>query len=266
MEQHQLQKFRAWFDSYVAGFYGDDEYVNANINLKDKHSRRVCDEMLYLADELGLSDNQRRIAEATAILHDVGRFEQFIKYRTYNDPRSINHCLLALEVLQKMKVLDGLAQGEKEIIEKALEYHGLTELPKDLDGDCLLVSQLLRDADKIDIFYVVTGYYEDYARDPDNFKIEVELPDEPWYSRDVVELVLNGQKIDYHILKTWNDMRLCQLGWIYDVSFTATLKQIKQRKFVEKMVSFLPQTEDIIKLKSRIFDYVRQRIAHPENE
>ena len=261
MQQHQLQKFRAWFDSYVAGFYGDDDYVNANINLKDKHSRRVCDEMLYLADELGLSDNQRRIAEATAILHDVGRFEQFIKYRTYNDPRSINHCLLGLEVLRKMKVLDGLGQGEKEIIEKAIEYHGLTELPKDLDGDCLLVSQLLRDADKIDIFYVVTGYYEDYARDPDNFKIEVELPDEPWYSRDVLELVLNGQKIDYHILKTWNDMRLCQLGWVYDVNFAATLKRIRQREFVEKIIKFLPQTEDIRKVKNKIFAYIERRIA-----
>jgi len=27
MEQEQLKKFRAWFDGYVAGFYGDDENV-----------------------------------------------------------------------------------------------------------------------------------------------------------------------------------------------------------------------------------------------
>jgi len=264
MEQEQLEKFRAWFDSYVAGFYGDDEYINANIRLKDEHSRRVCDEILYLADERVLGDNQRRIAEATAVLHDVGRFEQFIRYRTYNDPRSINHCLLGLEVLKEMKVLDGLVQGEKEIIEKAIEYHGLKELPGDLDGEVLLFSQLLRDADKIDIYYVVTSYYEDYARDPDSFKIEVELPNEPWYSEDVAEMVLNEKKIDYHILKTWNDMRLCQLSWVYDVNFAATLKRIRQRGYVEKIAKFLPQTEDINKVKDKIFAYIEQRIEQGE--
>jgi len=264
MEQEQLEKFRAWFDSYVAGFYGDDEYTNANIRLKDEHSRRVCDEILYLADERVLGDNQRRIAEATAVLHDVGRFEQFIRYRTYNDPRSINHCLLGLEVLKEMKVLDGLVQGEKEIIEKAIEYHGLKELPGDLDGEVLLFSQLLRDADKIDIYYVVTSYYEDYARDPDSFKIEVELPNEPWYSEDVAEMVLNEKKIDYHILKTWNDMRLCQLSWVYDVNFAATLKRIRQRGYVEKIAKFLPQTEDINKVKDKIFAYIEQRIEQGE--
>ena len=90
MEQEQLEKFRDWFDGYVAGFYGDDEFVNANLKLKEEHSRRTCEEMRYLACELGLSGNQKRIAEVIAILHDVGRFEQFVKYRTYNDPRSVN--------------------------------------------------------------------------------------------------------------------------------------------------------------------------------
>ena len=49
MEQEQLEKLRAWFDDYVAGFYGDDDFLNANIKLKEEHSRRTCEEMLYLA-------------------------------------------------------------------------------------------------------------------------------------------------------------------------------------------------------------------------
>jgi len=77
MEQQQLDKFKAWLDSYTAGFYGDDAFVNANIKLKDEHSRRVCGEMLYLTRQLGLSDEQKLTAEAIALLHDVGRFEQF---------------------------------------------------------------------------------------------------------------------------------------------------------------------------------------------
>ena len=36
---------------------------------------------------------------------------------------------------------------QKQLIEKAIEYHGRKDLPPDLDGRCLLLSKLIRDAD-----------------------------------------------------------------------------------------------------------------------
>jgi len=261
MEIQHLEKFKEWFDSYVAGFYGDDEYVNANIRLKDEHSRRVCDEMMYLADELGLDENQRAIAEVTALFHDIGRFEQFIKYRTYNDPKSVNHCLLGVEVLRKTNILDGVEKGEKTLIEKAIEYHGLRELPGNLDGDCLLFSRILRDADKLDIFYVVNCYYDEYESNPDAFRLELELPDEPWYSRDVLQLVLDGKKMDYRILRNWNDMKLCQLSWVYDVNYAATLRRIRERRYMEKIIEHLPDNEEIKRAKETVLGYIDGRIT-----
>ena len=261
MEQEQLEKFRIWFDDYVAGFYGDDEFVNATLKLKEEHSRRTCEEMQYLAQELDLRENQRRIAEVIALFHDIGRFEQFVKYRTYHDPRSVNHCLLGLEVLRREKILEGLERKEKEIIEKAIEYHGIKGLPADLDSECLFFSKLIRDADKLDVFYVVTDYYERYRDNPEEFELEVELPDEPGYSAEVVEGILNEKRIDYSQLRTWNDMKLCQVGWVYDINFAPTLKRIRQRRFLEKMFDFLPVTEDIKKVRQKIFEYVDSRIA-----
>jgi putative nucleotidyltransferase with HDIG domain len=261
MKQEQLEKFKAWFDDYVAGFYCDDEFINANIKLKDEHSRRTCGEMLELADELGLSANQRQMAEVIALFHDIGRFEQFVKYRTYNDPRSVNHCLLGLEVLRRTKVLEELEDEERRLVERVIEYHGLMELPAGLDGECLLFSKLLRDADKLDIFYVVTDYYKQYRDDPEGFRLEIELPDEPGYSMEVVEQLLAEQRIDYSKLRTWNDMKLCQLGWVYDVNFPATLKRIRQRGFLEMIFEFLPATEDIKRVKEKIFEFIDSVIA-----
>jgi hypothetical protein len=260
MEQEQLKKFRVWFDDYVASFYGNDEFINANLKLKEEHSRRVCKEMSYLAQELDLAGNQRRIADVIAIFHDVGRFEQFVKYRTYNDSRSVNHCLLGVGVLRREKVLEQVDRKSRELIEKAIEYHGLIELPADLEGECLLFSKLIRDADKLDVFYVVTEYYKQYRDNPEEFMLELEFPDEPGYSAEIVEGILCGRLIDYGKLRTINDMKLCQLGWVYDVNFTATLKRIKQRRFLEKIFDFLPETEDIDKVREKIFKYVDSRI------
>jgi hypothetical protein len=260
MEQEQLNKLRVWFDDYAAGFYGNDEFINANLKLKEEHSRRVCKEMSYLAGELGLTENQRRIADAIAILHDVGRFEQFVRYRTYSDFKSANHCLLGLEVLRREKILDQVDKKEKELIEKAIEYHGLIELLADLEGDGLLFSKLIRDADKLDIFYVVMEYSRQYRDNPEKFTLDLEFPDEPLYSTEVVDGLLCGRRIDYSKLRTLNDMMLCQLGWVYDVNFTATLKRIKQRRFLEKIFDFLPETEDINKVREKIFQYIDSRI------
>jgi len=260
MEQGKLKKFRVWFDDYVAGFYGDDKFINTNLKLKEQHSQRVCQEMRYLADKLLLSDNQKRIARAIALFHDIGRFEQFAKYRTYNDFRSVDHCLLGLEVLREAKVLDAVAGEERELIEKAIEYHGRKDLPADLDGQCLLFSKLIRDADKLDVFYVVTEYYSRCRGNPGKLTLELDFPDKPTYSQRVVEAILCGKLIEYSDLRTLNDMRLLQLGWVYDINFTATLKRVKRRKFLKKLLDFLPATTDINKVKEKIFAYVDFRI------
>jgi hypothetical protein len=260
MNSEQLTKFKVWFDKFVAGFYGDNEYINANIKLKEEHSGRVCSEMLYLADQLHLVGNQRLLAETIALLHDVGRFPQFLKYQTYSDPRSVNHSLLGLEVLQKENVLSQLSDDERETIETAIRCHGEKELPDNLTGDTLLLSKMIRDADKLDIFNVVIKAYIQQRDDPDNFKLEIELPDEPRCTPEVLDAILSGRRIDYKSLKTWNDMKLCVLGWVYDVNFVPTLSRLKQRRHLETIFEFLPDTPDIRKVRDKIFAYIKGRI------
>lgn len=261
VEQRQLEKFRAWFDDYVAGFYGDDEYVNANLKMKEQHTHRTCGEMRYLAGEISLSDNQKQVAEAVALFHDIGRFEQFTAYGTYNDARSTDHCVLGLKVLERAKVLEELDPKERQWITTAIEYHGRKELPGDLNGQALLFSKLIRDADKLDVLYTVTEYYRQYKENREEFKLELEFPDEPGYSAKVVEGVLQGRLIDYNELRTLNDAKLVQLGWVYDVNFAATLKRIRKRRFLEKLLDFLPKTHDIEMVREKIFEYVASRLG-----
>jgi hypothetical protein len=267
MKQEHVDRFRHWFDEYVGRFYGDDEYVNAHIRLKQDHTQRTVEEMLYLAGELALDDNQTRVAEVIALFHDIGRFSQFATYRTHNDSKSVDHGRLGVEVLGREGILDSLPREERQWVLTAVEHHGRRSLPADLKGQALLFAKLIRDADKLDIFRIIMASYRASRDSPAKFSFEVELPDEPGYSPPVIEAVLAGRLVDYRDLRTLNDMKLCQLGWVYDMNFAAGLRRLQQRGYIEELLTFLPQTPEIAAVGQKIRAYIDarlDRIAQPK--
>ncbi len=227
MEPYPLDELKRWFDAYTGRLFGPDDYVNRHLRLKQEHTRRTCGEMLYLAGRLALDDNDRRIAEAVALLHDVGRFPQFATYRTYNDLKSVDHGRLGVEVLDRERVLEPLRPQERDWIRTAVAHHGRMALPVGLNGQALLFLKLIRDADKLDILRVVTDVYRRRREDPKEFSFEIELPDEPRVSPEVLDAVLSGRLVEYRVFQTLNDIRLCQIGWVYDLNFVASLEKLK---------------------------------------
>jgi hypothetical protein len=261
MEQDRVERLRVWFDEYTSRFFCDDEYVNAHLLLKQEHTARTCAEIGLLAEELDLDANQKRVAEVVALLHDVGRFPQFAEYRTYNDVKSVDHCQLGVTVLRDEGVLEALSDEERQWVETAVACHGRKVIPSGVAGPALLFLKLIRDADKIDIFRVVLNNYRGYREHPDTFLLEIELPDEPGYSGEVLAAVLNQQLVDSRRLRTLNDMKLCQVGWVYDVNFTASLQRIRELGFLDEIFGFLPQTPDIARAREAIHDYIDARLA-----
>lgn len=260
MEQRQLNELRDWFEDYVAGFYGDDEYINVNIKHKESHTQRVCREIRHIAERVGLSFPQRRVAEAVALFHDVGRFEQFVQFRTYHDAVSVRHALLGVQILKQERVLESLEESQQEWILKAIEHHADKQLPKDLDGPCLMYTQLIRDADKLDIYKVIMRYYERGKDDPLGANLGLGFPDPPDYSPHIVEKLLRGESIDYNELRSLNDMKLIQLGWIHDINFTVTLEQIKERRYLEMLMGFLPKKAETEAIGQKIFSIVDEKL------
>jgi putative nucleotidyltransferase with HDIG domain len=260
MQQEQLDRLRHWFDEFVARFYGTDEYVNAHLQLKQEHTRRTCMEIVHLAQELALDDSQGRVAELIALFHDIGRFPQFARYRTYNDYKSTDHCRLGVETLRQEGVLSILPTEERQWVETAVEHHGRKCLPPGLKGQTLLFAKLIRDADKLDIFRIVVEKYRLYQADPEGFPFEIEFPDTPECSAQVVDAVLNERLVDYTWLRTVNDFRLCQLGWVYDMNFAASLVVLRQRGFLEALLDSLPAIAETEHVRTKILRYTDTRI------
>lgn len=107
--------------------------------------------MNKLTEALALDKNSCFIARTIALFHDIGRFEQFIKYQTYNDAISENHAELSVKVLETEKILDMLSVWEKDLIVKVIKYNNKHKIPLDESDRCLMFAKLVRDADKIDI-------------------------------------------------------------------------------------------------------------------
>jgi hypothetical protein len=260
MTKQQLEQFKKWFYGYVAGFYGDDELVNENIKLKEDHTRRMSGDTLLIAEGLGLNQQQKLIAQTVTLFHDVGRFEQYMKYHTYNDVGTENHSLLGLKVLADNKVLDCLDKHEKDIIETAISLHGERELPSGLDGETELFSKLIRDMDKLDIYYVIISRLDDFRKNPEKAAATFGFSGKDGYSKKIVKAVTTNHTIGYEEVRSLNDMVIVALGWIIDINFASTGKEIKKRKLYEQLISFLPDNEDIRKLAEHIYKQLDERI------
>ena len=260
MRQEQLDELKRWFTGFVAGFYADgDDFLNENVKLKECHTHRVCNEMRQLAGTLRLDEDDCLLAEAIALLHDVGRFPQIQTYRTYNDAASENHCLLGVTVLQETDALKNIEADERAVILKSIEVHGIKELPK-LDVETELFAKLIRDADKIDIYELLIENYRILANEPEKFKWEVEFPDTPECNPEILDAILNQQLVHYSKIKTINDAKLLQLGWVYDVYFDFSLKQIYDRGYLQALIDLLPDTDQVRQATTKILDYTRARI------
>lgn len=260
MQQEQLERLKTWFTKYVSGFYtAGDDFLNSNIKLKECHTHRVCKETRELTAAMKMDAADCRIAEAIALLHDVGRFPQFKKYRTYKDTVSENHCLLALTVMDEHDVLNELDPDERAVIEQAIRWHGERELPE-LDELTLYFAKIIRDADKIDIFELLVENYRLLAYEPDRFTWELEFPDEPECSAEILEALESGQLIYYSQIKTVNDAKLLQIGWVYDVYFDYCLKQIYDRGYLQAIIDLLPKNKEVTQAVNCVLSYVKNRI------
>ncbi|MBQ7840815.1 MAG: HD domain-containing protein [Lachnospiraceae bacterium] len=128
--------------------------TNSKVELKIIHTLAVADVMKRLTDELKLTERQAYLAHLCAMFHDIGRFEQVMRYNTFLDHLSVNHAELGCEVLQQEKILGELTPKEQQMVLTAISNHNRFQIEKGLDEETLLLCKLIRDADKCDIFRV----------------------------------------------------------------------------------------------------------------
>jgi len=259
MNDKQLTFFQDWFRQHTKSFQETDPLHQRSLDVKEEHTFRVCAASERIAAGLGLAENDRRIAAVIALFHDLGRFPQYQQYRTFRDPDSDNHAKLSLWELNRHRVLHALDPAERQLISRAIFFHNRLHLPGNLEHNTRLHSQLIRDADKIDILRVMIEHFhqEKSQRNP---VVTLGLKEDPLVREEVYRLLLSQKTMSYTKLKTVNELKVLQMGWVFDINFQPALAIIHERNDIDRLAATMPETPQLREALDFINDHIRQRL------
>lgn len=239
--------------------YKDDD---SRALLKIKHTYKVADISDRLAREIGLCDHDIDVAWTIGLLHDVGRFEQLRRFGTFKDRISVDHAELAVEILFDEGEIKNYPIDEKDypIIKKAIQNHNKYRVEKGLDEYTKTFCDIIRDADKLDIFRV----------DTESTTEEVyEVKDEDFKSTVISDVVFNrffDEVVVDHAKRTNAiDGLACHLSMMYELVYPVSVKLAMEAGYYTKLMSFvsqIPETnQQLDVMRKHLHSYIDRRIA-----
>ena len=128
-----------------------------------------------------------------------------------------------------------------------------------LDTRTILHAKIIRDADKLDIIALHLDYFEQREHTPQP-GLEASFSNEPGYSSEIIDLIMQSSPIPHALRKNYNDFILTQLAWLLDLNFPYSFRYALEHAYVEKILTHLP-AEDRIRNAG---DHVRAEITRRE--
>jgi len=234
----------SWFNKYTSPFLDSEPVEKRAATLKIDHTHLVVENNALLCNSISINDELQGLSTIIALLHDIGRFEQFRKYQTFADRHSVNHAILGVQIIESHDVLKELGIEHQKLIKNAILLHNVPSIPSETSGIQKLLCQLIRDADKLDIYRIASEHY----KNPDPTEkgiIGIGISEENSISHEVIASICAKKSVDYSCMKSMIDFKLVQLGWVFDLNFPMSVKLITERNHFYDIRNSLPEHEQI---------------------
>lgn len=248
------------FNDYAHQF----EVKDNKVNIKITHTMGVIKISEYIARKLNLSKEDVELAELIGLLHDIGRFQQAVRYDNYDDYDTLDHAELGVEILFKDGFIREFIDIDKydNIIKEAIRNHNKYEIEDGLDERELLFAKIIRDADKTDNFKV--KQYQDFES---LFKASEQEVQEEKITDDIWNVFLQEKTIISSQRVTNMDKWLSYLAWVYDYNFVASLQYLKENDCINKVIDRLDYKDEITKermecAREKVNKYINERLAN----
>ncbi len=235
---------RQEFDKYLEQFDREDD----KIKLKVVHTEGVIRCAQDICRRMNLSEEDLRLAELIALLHDIGRFEQVRLYDSF-EPGVMDHAAFGVELLfgaQKMIRKFAAEDQWDAIIRQAIARHSDFSLENGLSPRELLHARIIRDADKVDNCRVKLEE-----------KIEVLIGCSPkeagsqFISPEVWGECLDHSSIHAHIRKTKMDYWVSYVAYFFDINYPESCEIILENRYVDRIINRIPYSNPDTERKMR---------------
>ena len=230
-------KLASWWESYVRRFLGRDEETDYHVRLKVAHTARVRNIAQQLMQARELPAQELAVVDAAALLHDVGRFPQYWQYRTFRDLLSVDHADLGVETLTEEGVWQLVPQETAVVLKQAVLWHNKRALPPEAAGAAWLPAKVVRDADKLDIFDMLTTDKE-YRMPPTDG-----IAQHGGISPELEATVVSGRLGRPAQVKTAADQQVFRISWVYDLNTVEAVRYVAHAGFLPLLLAALPEGE-----------------------
>lgn len=251
------------FAEYVRNYDPSDE----KIKLKIDHTYRVAGLCQRIAESLGLSEPDVDIAWLLGMLHDIGRFEQIRRFGTFNDAQSVDHAEFGADLLFKEGLIRKFAEGYYEecelarsgneeaeqiiknnehhnkdtgLLEMAIRQHNKYRVKEDLTERQRMFCDILRDADKVDIFKVNADIPMEIIYDVTTEELKSGV-----ISKEVLESFYKRETVLKSVRKSAVDHIVGHISLLFELVYKESYRQAKEQGYVYKLLDFKSDVPEV---------------------
>lgn len=251
------------FAEYVRNYDPSDE----KIKLKIDHTYRVAGLCQRIAESLGLSEPDVDIAWLLGMLHDIGRFEQIRRLGTFNDVQSVDHAEFGADLLFKEGLIRKFAEGYYEecelarsgneeaeqiiknnehhnkdtgLLEMAIRQHNKYRVKEDLTERQRMFCDILRDADKVDIFKVNADIPMEIIYDVTTEELKNGV-----ITKEVLESFYKKETVLKSVRRSAVDHIVGHISLLFELVYKESYRQAKEQGYVYKLLDFKSDVPEV---------------------
>lgn len=251
------------FAEYVRNYDPSDEKIKLKIN----HTYRVAGLCQRIAESLGLSEPDVDIAWLLGMLHDIGRFEQIRRFGTFNDVQSVDHAEFGADLLLKEGLIRKFAEGYYEecelarsgneeaeqiiknnehhnkdtgLLEMAIRQHNKYRVKEDLTERQRMFCDILRDADKVDIFKVNADIPMEIIYDVTTEELKNGI-----ITKEVLESFYKKETVLKSVRRSAVDHIVGHISLLFELVYKESYRQAKEQGYVYKLLNFKSDVPEV---------------------
>ncbi len=270
--KEQLARHESWFGKYVDGFIVGLEHGEGGqracldmspLHLKVEHTGYVLANAKMITASQGFMDavlavmgDDESVAELVyacqlaALYHDIGRFPQYRDYATFADALSVNHATLSARTLAREGVLNRERKRVRSLVIGAVAMHNRYALPDGISDAMRLVTDVIRDADKLDIIRIMAPQLSFASLEEARKQafqggqnvVTMHVKDEPErWSDAIIQDAMAGRVAKYTDMRYINDFRIVIGTWMKELRFDASLEYLAKSGLMLEIFAGLPR-------------------------